>query len=153
MKSTKYSTETIREVINQNFTFADLSKRFKNVDESTGNIYCPFHENHETPAAKMYWNDEKGIWIIHCFGQCHRNFTAYDYVDLILCEKYQKYKSPLHFLIINMPEASLGMQLEMYQQQVNLNISSSLDKKRDYINNLFEESESIENFIEKLYTN
>ena len=57
MATTTYNYLVIREIINRNFTFADLSKRFEGVDSSTGNIYCPFHENHDTPAAKMYWDD------------------------------------------------------------------------------------------------
>ena len=95
---TKQQKAAAVEVLNKYFTFSDLSPRFKNVDSSTGNIFCPFHDNHDTPAAKMYWDEVKGIWIIHCFGECHRNFTAYDYVDIILCERYQKYRSPLEFL-------------------------------------------------------
>ena len=78
------------------------------------------HENHDTPAAKMYWDEERELWILHCFGECHRNFTAYDYVKLILCEKYQRYSSPLHFLKINIPEYKLGMQLELYQENMSV---------------------------------
>ena len=75
MATKVYSLRTVKNVINDNFTFADLSPRFKGVDSSTGNIFCPFHENHDTPAAKMYWDSEREIWILHCFGECHRNFT------------------------------------------------------------------------------
>ena len=142
----------IRAVINRNFTFADLSPRFKNVDSSTGNIFCPFHENHSTPAAKMYWNDEDEIWIIHCFGECHRNYTAFDYVEKVLCEKYQKYISPFHFLKLHMPESKLGMQLEIYKKYVAEQTSSSIDEKRMYIDNLFMEKGNIVDFIEELYT-
>ena len=146
------STQAIKNVINDNFTFSDLSKRFENVDSSTGNIYCPFHDNHDTPAAKMYWNEEKEIWVIHCFGECHRNFTAYDYVDLILCKKYRKYSSPLHFLKVNMPEHQMNFQLEIAQNQVNAMQASSFDKKRNYIDNLYIETGNITDFIERLYT-
>ena len=142
----------IREIINQNFTFGDLSPKYLNVDSSTGNIYCPFHENHNTPAAKMYWDEDRGIWIIHCFGECHRNFTAYDYVELILCDKYQKYLSPLHFLRARMPEYKLGTQLELAQKFVNEEEISYIEERKNYIDNTFNETGNIVDFIERLYT-
>ena len=147
-----YNYRVIKEVVNSNFTFADLSNRYKNVDSSTGNIYCPFHENHETPAAKMYWDDEKDIWVLHCFGECHRSYTTYEYVEKILCEKYKRYISPLHFLKLNMPETSLSMQLDICKNIVDVDLSQLYSKKKDYINNVFDETGNISDFIEKLYT-
>lgn len=147
-----YNFRVIKEVVNNNFTFADLSHKYVNVDSSTGNIYCPFHENHETPAAKMYWDDEREIWVLHCFGECHRSYTAYDYVEKILCEKYGKYGSPLHFLKVNMPETSLSMQLHICKNIVETDFSQSFEKRRDYINNIFDETGNISDFIERLYT-
>lgn len=148
----KYNDQVIRNVIEQNFTFADLSKRFKGVDSSTGNIFCPFHENTDTPAAKMYWDETREIWIIHCFGECHRNFTTYDYVKYILCDKYQKYLSPLHFLKVNMPESILGTQLELYKKYADETVASNLEEKKNYIDNIFAETGNIVDFIEELYT-
>ena len=145
------SRKSIRTVLNRNFTFADLSPRFENVDSSTGNIFCPFHENHSTPAAKMYWNEEEGLWIIHCFGECHRNFTAYDYVDLILCKKYQKYKSPLDFLKKNMANESLLMQLELYDKEQEDQLELEESAKTEYISRVAFENEDLESYIESLY--
>lgn len=148
----KYDRRVIKEVINKNFTFADLSKRFQGVDESTGNIFCPFHENSETPAAKMYWDEEREIWVLYCFGECHRHFTTYDYVNLILCNKYQKYSSPYHFLKVNMPDNKLGMQLEFCKKNVDEYLETSLDEKKAYIDNTYMETGNIADFIEALYT-
>lgn len=150
--ATSYDWRVLREVINRNFTFADLSKRFEGVDSSTGNIFCPFHDNTETPAAKMYWDEEREIWILHCFGECHRNYTAYDYVNLILCNKYGRYSSPYEFLKLRMPQSQLGSQLEIQQKRVASMEATSMDKKRDYIDNLFAETDNIVDFIEQLYT-
>ena len=152
MTATNYNTLVVKEVINRNFTFADLSKRFEGVDSSTGNIFCPFHENHETPAAKMYWDEDRGLWILHCFGECHRNFTAYDYVNRILCNKYQKYQSPLHFLRVRMPEGKLGVQLDFYQKNVSELLESYENEKKLYIDNLYTETGNTIDFIEALYT-
>lgn len=142
----------IRETINRNFTFADLSPRFKNVDSSTGNIFCPFHENHETPAAKMYFDERRDIWILHCFGECHRNFTAYDYVDLILCLKYQKYRSPLDFLKAHMPESELKKELNKWENQIADVSASYYAEKVDYINTVSAQYDNISDYIEELYT-
>ena len=152
MASINYNPLIIKEVINRNFTFADLSKRFEGVDSSTGNIFCPFHENHDTPAAKMYWDENREIWIIHCFGECHRNFTAYDYVERIFCEKYQKYQSPLHFLRANMAEGKLGTQLDLYQKNMAELMESYENEKKIYIDNLYVETGNTIDFIEALYT-
>ena len=147
----KVKRSVIRDVINRNFTFADLSKRFKNVDSSTGNIFCPFHENHSTPAAKMYWDEDRQIWIIHCFGQCHRNFTAYDYVELILCKKYERYKDPMEFLRINMGRSDLSSQLKISSGNIS-DLSENFTKRKiEYINNVFAANENTEDYIERLY--
>ena len=143
--------KAIKQVVNKNFTFADLSPRFKGVDSSTGNIYCPFHENHETPAAKMYYNEIQKIWVIHCFGECHRSFTAYDYVDLVLCLKYEKYKSPLDFLKRNMTENDLKKQLKYYEKEVDTSEADAYMKKIDYINTVFSQYDNIAEYIEELY--
>ena len=151
MVTKRISIRTVKTIINKHFTFGDLSPRFKNVDSSTGNIFCPFHENHSTPAAKMYWNEEKQLWVLHCFGQCHRNFTAYDYVDLILCKKYEKYKSPLDFLKNNMPLTNLYFQIDLYEKEREDQVELETSAKADYIQRIAEENEKTEDFIEALY--
>lgn len=147
----KRSRRSVKSVLNNNFTFADLSPRFKNVDSSTGNIFCPFHENHSTPAAKMYWWEERGIWIIHCFGECHRNFTAFDYVERILCDKYQKYKNPLEFLQKNMSRDELYFQLDAYEKLREDQVELEMNAKMEHISQVASENESTEDYIEALY--
>ena len=147
----KRSTKSVRAVLNKNFTFSDLSPKFENIDSSTGNIFCPFHENHSTPAAKMYWDEGRNIWVLWCFTE-HKHFTAYDYVDLILCEKYQKYGTPLQFLKDNVPDVDLGRILDNYQKQTDEYVTSAIGEKRTYIDNTFYETGNIVDFIERLYT-
>ena len=142
----------LREVINNNFSFSDLSKKFENVDSSTGNIFCPFHENHTTPAAKMYWDEIRNIWILHCFGECHQNFTAFDYVERILCSKQQRYSNPLEFLKVNMPSSVLYNQIILYKQEVVNLTQEARQAKIDYINNVYAEHENLVDYIEELYT-
>lgn len=147
----RWSVRSVRAVIENNFTFSDLSPRFKNVDSSTGNIFCPFHENHSTPAAKMYWSDTRGIWVIHCFGECHRNFTAYDYVQRILCAQYQKYRNPLDFLLRNMSKDDVYVQLEAREKDREDQVELETNAKADYISMVAAENDNLEDYIEALY--
>lgn len=142
----------IKEVINRNFTFADLSPRFENVDSSTGNIFCPFHENHETPAAKMYWDERRELWILHCFGECHRNFTAYDYVALVLCIKYQRYENPFEFLKEKLDNVRLKQQIQLYKDVAYSETETYYEERIAYIDNVFADCENVEEYIEILYT-
>ena len=146
----KRSRETIKTVLNRNFTFADLSPRFKNVDSSTGNIFCPFHENRSTPAAKMYWDENREIWVLWCFTE-HKHYTAFDYVNLILCERYEKYKSPLDFLRKNMSLDELYPQLDASERERQDLVETYMDAKVEHIMQVAEECETLEDYIEKLY--
>ena len=146
----KRSYHSIKTVVNKNFTFADLSPRFKNVDSSTGNIFCPFHENHSTPAAKMYWDENRSMWVIWCFTE-HKHYTAYDYVEQILCERWQKYKSPLDFLKQNMTLEDLYTQLDIVEKENQDQVAMETSAKVEYIQQVAAENESIEDFIEALY--
>ena len=52
---------------------------------TNGKVFCPFHHNVNTPAAKIY--DE--INIMKCFA-CNKSYTAYDFVvnyDSVLLDK------------------------------------------------------------------
>ena len=151
VKQVKVSPEVLRRVINHNFTFSDLSKRFENVDSSTGNIFCPFHENHTTPAAKMYWDDIQDMWVIWCFSE-QRRFTAYDYVDLIMCKEREQYRSPLEFLKVNMNPSDLYNQINLYKQEAEDLTQIAMQAKIDYIDNVYAEHENLVDYIEELYT-
>lgn len=43
-----------------------------------GNVYCPFHDNTKTPAAKMYKDDEGDK--LYCYGECRRLYTPSDVI-------------------------------------------------------------------------
>lgn len=151
VKQVRVSPEVLRRVINHNFSFSDLSKRFENVDSSTGNIFCPFHENYTTPAAKMYWDDIQDMWVIWCFSE-QRRFTAYDYVDLIMCKEREQYRSPLEFLKANMSSTDLYNQVNLYKSEVDDLTQIAMQAKIDYINNIYAEHENLVDYIEELYT-
>jgi len=152
MISSYYSDRVIANVINSTFTFSDLSPRFKDVDETYGNIFCPFHENRHSPAARMYWDENRGIWILHCFGECHTNFTTYDYVNLILCKKQNKYKNPLDFLKARLTTEELKSKLKKADKESGIIQETRTDFIKNYINDVSLETMGIIDYIEKLYT-
>ena len=141
----------IKEVINNNFTFSDLAKKFENVDSSTGNIFCPFHDNYSTPAAKMYWDEIREIWVIWCFSE-QRAFTTYDYVELILCKEQEQYKSPIEFLKVNMNPSDLYNQIKLFEKETTDLTQTATQAKIDYINNVYAKHENLVDYIEELYT-
>ena len=61
----------LAEYVNSNFSFADEWVRIFGKELPTGNVFCPFHENTNTPAAKVYGNGLK------CFS-CQRYYSVYD---------------------------------------------------------------------------
>lgn len=58
-----------------------LSQMFKQVGyefSDEHNVYCPFHENEDTPAGKIYHNDD-GIDTLFCFSE-RKVFKAVDFI-------------------------------------------------------------------------
>jgi len=61
----------IHEYLNETL---DIRKEYKEIfghDPAFGKIFCPFHINKNSPAAKIYGN------VIRCFS-CNKSFTVYD---------------------------------------------------------------------------
>jgi len=60
----------VRNAVNSNIPFAiEYERIFGRVN--TGKIFCPFHNNTKTPAAKIYSNG------LYCFS-CRRLYGTYD---------------------------------------------------------------------------
>ena len=68
-----------------------------------GNVYCPFHDNTDTPAAKLY-NDDEGDKLF-CYGECRRLFSPSDVIkqgllkvriNKIFYKVWKKIPSDLH---------------------------------------------------------
>lgn len=141
----KKDKNLLKYTVEKTFTFGDLDSSLANLDASMGNIFCPFHENHESPAAKVYYNEDKDINTIHCFS-CGRQFTSYDYIERIIQQK------PYEYLINN---ANLNNLLEVVEavEKGYLDLRDSYNEQRlTYINNTYEEvnNNTIE-YISRLY--
>lgn len=57
--------------INSSLSFKDEYKRIFGKSVPEGKMFCPFHNNVNTPAAKVYGN------VLKCFS-CNRIYTVYD---------------------------------------------------------------------------
>lgn len=60
-----------RSFINAMSIRAEYERIFHKELSDLGNIYCPFHDNKDTPSAKLYDN------VIYCFS-CRRIYGTYD---------------------------------------------------------------------------
>lgn len=144
-------TEILRQLVNNNFTFGDLSPRFKN--NYNANIFCPFHEHsfQGKGNAKMYYDEEKEIWVLACFVE-HRVFTAYDYVDLILCKRQGKYSSVKDFLLQKLDKAEFISSYKSIQKNIDIYKETYYENKCRYIREVASEVEDLVDYIERLYT-
>ena len=105
-----------RYIIEQNFPLNELVPEYNGLTQNTANVYCVFHPNYSSPSAKLYWDDEKDILVLHCFSE-HKTFTAYDYVNQVLCYQKGLYKDPTDYIIRNIPEEELHLQILPYVLQ------------------------------------
>lgn len=66
------TSHKVIDYINENFSLVEELQNYTNFKPSQGKVFCPFHHNVNTPAAKLYGNKLK------CFGECNRMFGVYD---------------------------------------------------------------------------
>lgn len=139
-----------KEVINDNFEWGDVNPRFWGLQPGVANIFCPFHDNRHSPAARPYWDEERNILVIHCFME-HRTFTCYDYVKLILCKELGNYKDPGEFIIDKLGAEKYLELCKVAQMGMSLSKESSITLKKEYINNVYNEHAEVCGFINELY--
>ena len=151
MEELRENKKLLRKIIEQNFPLNELIPEYNGLTQNTANVYCVFHPNYGSPAGKLYWDDEKDILVLHCFSE-HRTFTSYDYVDLVLCNRKQRYKDPLDFLINNMPEGELKEIIKLAEENFDELEETSHERKVAYINNLYNEYNNVTDFINNLYS-
>lgn len=138
-------------VCNNLFTFGDLSHELKDIDSSMGNIYCPFHpseklgENRNTPSAKVYYNEEKKMYLIKCFTT-KRSYYAFNYIKLVLDE------DPYNYLLENRNTSQILEVMDLIDKGHIILDSGSLEDYKIWINNLYEEVDgNTVEFVEKIY--
>ena len=147
----KTNYKLLRHIIEQNFPLNELVPEYNGLTQNSANVFCVFHQNFSSPAAKLYWNDERDILVLHCFAE-HKTFTSYDYVYRILCEEKGQYTDPLDFLMKNMSSDELKEALKLAEMNFEEVEGTMLDRKLTWITNLYNELNDTNEFINQLYT-
>lgn len=145
--------QIINKIINYKFNFSDLNPRlFPQLVHGTG-LYCPFHETSRTGTlqARIYFNEDKNIWYIHCYAE-GKNFMASDYVNLIMCKEKQLYKSPKDFLLSKLSDEEFVSLYSLFQQKKQAYEENAWKKKCEWIDNIYNETGNVIDYIEALYT-
>ena len=102
-----------------------------------GQMFCPFHDNHNTESAYIHRNDDDGVQRIFCYN-CRKQFTSFDYYKEILGQ------NPLTYILENLNrdeiEAYLRdeteLQLSMVDEIDNMWIDSN-ENLVAFINNVY----------------
>ena len=147
----KENRAILKIIVEMLFTFGDIDKKYEGLDANMGNIQCPFHpveglgKNEKSPAAKIYYNEEKNINVIHCFNS-HKTYSVYDYVEKILL------KDPYAYLIENKDINDISPLYEsILKGHIEVN-NNMMQKKIQYVDNLLECNCDTSEYIENLYT-
>lgn len=150
LKILKKDRHLLKLVVNKLFVFGDLMKSLKDVDSSTGNINCPFHEaegygENTSQSAKVYYNEELNINTITCFTR-KRSYTCFNFIEMVL------EVNPYEYLIANKDMSKvLEIVDAVTKGYINFN-NEILENRTIYVDNLFEEVDcDIVDYIERLY--
>lgn len=141
----------LRAIAENSITFEQLNpKRFNHNVMLNSSIFCPFHDNYNTPAAKAYWDEDRDIVVIWCFTE-QKRFTTYDYINKILVNKYKKYSSVQDYLIRTLGENKFNELYSLAEQSTSLENESLREQTVEYIDNLYNEYDNVIDFINCLY--
>lgn len=68
-------SKLVRDYINKTVSFSDAWVGCFGSRVPYGKCFCPFHDNTDSPAAKVY--EDRLV----CFGSCQRSYRAYDLIN------------------------------------------------------------------------
>lgn len=149
--ATHEDRQVLKKIVNQNFTFGDFNKYLNNTYNS--NVYCPFHEHSYQGKgnAKLYFNEEENMWVLHCFVKCG-TLTTYDYVERILVQREHKYNSVYDFLVESLGTAEFLAQYKGVKANLDILEENEYQAKKKYIMNVYDCYDNVTDYIEALYT-
>nr|DAG99857.1 MAG TPA: hypothetical protein [Herelleviridae sp.] len=115
---------------NENYNIRELYAAVTGREPGFGKCYCIFHQNTDTPAAKIYGNKLK------CFGECNRLFGSYDILKRYFPEEIEKIKQSLR--IPDIQEKRVKKTLKTISRQ-DLDLSSPISDIITKILNSYDE--------------
>ena len=77
MESSEFPVRLMRKVVNCKLDLIEVLNTFIEGSHYSphGNVFCPFHENTDTPAAKIYLRE--GEQVLFCFAE-HKSYRVSD---------------------------------------------------------------------------
>lgn len=145
--------KVIKKIINSNYSFTDIAPRvFPQLRHGQG-MYCMFHPNTHTGTqhARIYFSEEQNIFYLYCYVE-GKSYTAYDYVERILCKEQQRFTNPIDFILSRMSKNEFITLYNLYYKDLEGLMMSQFKKKCEYIDNTYTETGNTIDYIEKLYT-
>lgn len=143
--------EILRKIAEECFSLTSICPQYRGMGPGMGNCFCVFHTHTwSTPSAKLYWDDDKDILVLHCFQE-HRTYTSYDYINLILVREKEEYKSVEEYLIKNLGEQKFNEYYTLVEQTGLLTDENFQEQTIEYINNVASAHEKVTDFINALY--
>lgn len=76
-----------REAVNQKYSIREAYYLSLGKYPPSGKCFCPFHNNHRTPAAKVYQHH------LVCFGECNRKYDSFDLLNKFRSDLVKELKS------------------------------------------------------------
>lgn len=99
----------LAEYVNEKYQIRDLYLAITGRVPGNGKIFCPVHNNKNTPAAKIYGNALK------CFGVCNCLYKPYDLMKIFFPEELVKIKES-----IVLPEVNESRVKFVYKQRKDI---------------------------------
>lgn len=140
----------LRQIAESEFYITDICPRYSADMVGATNCFCVFHDNKNSPSAKIYYDEDRGIPVLHCFAE-HRTYTSYDYINLILVNKKQQYKSVQDYLIKHLGERKFNELYTLAVQGSYLDNESLIEQTIEYIDNTYAEHDNVIDYINCLY--
>lgn len=143
----------INRIINYKYTLHDVApKVFPKLQHGLG-MYCPFHENSHrgTLHARIYFNEDNNIWYLHCYV-CGKNYFSADYVNRILVKERGIYRSAKEFLLSKMSDTEFMQLYTIFENKKREIEDSAYKRKCEWINNVYNNTGNVVDYIEALYT-
>ena len=150
----KKDKKLLRFVFEKIFTFGDLDKNYEDLDATVSNIFCCFHDDKGKPSAKVYYDETRGIDVIHCFKE-NRQFTSYDFLTQTTYRRGDVVEGiDAYDYLINHADMNNVSELISSIEKGYLDYNSNLlEDKINYIDNLYEDVDAnTVDYIEDLYT-
>lgn len=113
------------------------------MDVSFGTVYCPFHDNTRTKAAKFYLDDDNVVRLF-CFAE-NKTYTSYDYLRLI------ENVNPVDFLKSKYSDKELNKLMTILENNNCFDDFVNSDVLNDVNNKWVDSEENLKIFLDDIY--